>query len=387
MNITQAWILPIGGEKPSPGELEFGDISLGEIAPDEALVEPLLVGWEGNCFHAVQRNPIDICRARGEKQVVVGNSGIVRVLRPPAIPQQQALREGDVCLVQANYKPDAFGYGMNGAAFGYDAPGTIGLLARRTKIRASCLVPLPAGTAHSPEQWAAFSIRYVTAFANWRVAYGTWRLQVTEEDQAVPYVWGWGGGTTFAELTLARIRGARACIITSKDNRISLAQAHGLIAVDRRDFPDIAFDERQAGEPGYTERYRASEKLFLKLVREETDGMGVSIFVDYLGGTLLRATLKALAREAVVTTAGWREGVRTSFLRASECIERHQHIHTHYARRREVVDSMEFGERHGWMPPEESIATPWAYDRLPDLVTAYRDGDVDTYFPLIRVNP
>ncbi len=388
MYVTRAWILPIGEEKhPSPGNLEFGEIPFAALEPDEALIEPLYVGWEGNCFHAVQRAPIDVCRARGESRVVVGNSGVVRVLRPPASSPTENLREGDVCLVQPNYKPDAFGYGMNGAAFGYDAPGTVGLFAEQTKIRANCLIPLPHDTRHSMEQWAAFSIRYVTAFANWRVAYGTWRLQVTEKDQAVPYVWGWGGGTTFAELTLAAMQGAEASILTSRDSRITLAKAHGLSAVDRRQFPDISFDDRRAREAGYVERYLASEEMFMQKVHEATRGTGVSIFVDYLGGPLLRATLKALARAGVVTTAGWREGLRTTLVRAIECIERHQHIHTHYARRSEVLAAMEFGESHGWMPPAEAIAEPWPYERVPDLVASYASGDVDTYFPLVRVNP
>jgi NADPH:quinone reductase-like Zn-dependent oxidoreductase len=387
MHLTPAWILQAGDEThPSPGQLEFGEIPLSALEPDEALVEPLYAGWEGNCFHAVQRQPIDVCRARGESRVVLGNSGVVRVLRPPASSQPENLREGDVCLVQPNYRPDAFGYGMNGSAFGYDAAGTVGLLAKRTKIRANCLIPLPSHTRHSLEQWAAFSIRYVTAFANWRIAYGTWRLQVTEQDQTAPYVWGWGGGTTFAELTLAAIQGAEATIVTSRDRRITLAKAHGLSAVDRRQFPDLSYDEQRAHEPDYAERYRSSEKLFLQNVHESTHGMGASIFIDYLGGSMLRPTLKALARAGVVTTAGWREGPRTTYIRAIECIERHQHIHTHYARRSEVLAAMEFGESHGWMPPTEAIAQPWPYESVPNLVATYASGDLDAYFPLVRVN-
>jgi NADPH:quinone reductase-like Zn-dependent oxidoreductase len=399
---TQAWILPAGDpgssgsgnagttEQPTqPGSLHLGELGLSELGPGDALVEPVLVGWEGNCYHAVQRRPLDIAQARGEKQVVLGNSGVVRVLRPPLSPTHEVLREGDLCLVQGNVKPDRLGYLTNGAAFGYDAPGTVGLLARRTVIPGSCLVPLPDGTPYSVEQWAAFSIRYITAWANWRVAYGTWRLQVTEEDQRAPYVWGWGGGTTFAELTLAKFHGAEANIITSQDTRMVLAEKHGLTAVDRRTFPDLASADPASGGQVDDEsraRQRASEKLFLNAVREATGGLGVSIFVDYLGGSLQRSTLKALARQGVITTAGWREGLKTTFVRAIECIERHQHIHTHYARRSEVLDAMAFGEQHGWMPPPEAIGSPCAYESLPDLVENYAAGRVEEYFPLVRVN-
>ncbi|MEH1169327.1 hypothetical protein V6V47_28505 [Micromonospora sp. CPCC 205539] len=387
METTQAWILPAGPtDRREHGSLHLGTVALSEPGPEDALVEPVLVGWEGNCYHAVQRRPIDIARARGEQQVVLGNSGVVRVLRPPLFQTNETLREGDLCLVQANCRPDRFGYPVNGAAFGYDAPGTVGLLARRTVIPGTCLVPLPTDTLYSAEQWAAFSIRYVTAWANWRIAYGTWRLQMTKEDQPVPFVWGWGGGTTFAELTLAASQGAEATIITSHDERMNLAKGQGLAAVDRRAFPDIAFGERDAADPDQVARYRASEAIFLSAVRDATGGLGVSIFVDYLGGSLLRATLKALARQGVVTTAGWREGLKTSLVRASECIERHQHVHTHYARRFEVVDAMAFGERRGWMPPTGAIGEPWNYDDLPGLVDAYAEDQVVAYFPLVRVN-
>ncbi|BCB74595.1 zinc-binding dehydrogenase [Phytohabitans flavus] len=382
-----AWILPAGDPaRPGPATLHKGRVTIGPAGPEDALVEPVLVGWEGNCFHAVQRQPIDIARRRGETQVVLGNSGVVRVLRPPQRHTHEILREGDMCLVQANCKPDRFGYALNGAAFGYDATGTVGLFARRTVIPGRCLVPLPEESSYTIEQWAAFSIRYVTAWANWRVAYGTWRLQVTEEDQAAPYVWGWGGGTSFAELTLAALHGAEATIITSHERRITTAKNRGLSAVDRRAFPNIAFDERRHEDSTYVARYRASEQVFLAAVRDATRGLGVSIFVDHLGGSLLRATLKALARQGVVTTAGWREGLRTTFVRAAACIERHQHIHTHYARRSEVLDAMAFGERCGWMPPPEAISPPWNYDDMPDLVDAYAANHVETYFPLVRVN-
>ncbi|WP_183154623.1 hypothetical protein [Streptomyces shenzhenensis] len=48
---------------------------------------------------------------------------------------------------------------------------------------------------------------------------------------------------------------------------------------------------------------------------------------------------------------------------------------------------MEFAERHRWMAPDDALAEPWSYERVPDLVTSYAAGDIDTYFPLICVSP
>jgi len=383
-NSCDAWVLRINTEpRPVPGRLERGAIELDELLPQEVLVEPLLVGWEGNNHHAVQRRPIDICAARKEQQVVLGNAGIVRVLEPGAAVH--GLREGDLCMTFPNYNPDRFGYLMNNSAFAYDAPRTVGLLAKRTKIRASGLFPIPPGTRHSLAQWAAFAIRYVTAWSNWRVAYGAWRLQVPEHEQPFPQVVGWGGGTTFAELTLAVRHGAAATMIASRPSRFALAKAHGLRSIDRTQFPHIEHDEKRAKEDGYEARYRGSEEVFMRLLHEATHGNGADIFVDYIGGPLQRATTKALARQGVLTTAGWREGMRMSFMRAAACIERHLYVHTHGARNCEVVTAMEYGERTGWMPPIDG-EQPWPYLQVPELVELYAAGKVDSYFPLIEVN-
>lgn len=372
------------GQRPGPAELERGFVELQGLGQSEVLVEPLLVSWEGNCHHAVQRRPVDLCRVRNEPSVVIGNAGVVRVLKLG--PDVTGLTEGDVCSVFASYRRDEFGYMVHGGVFGYDAGGTVGLLAKRTKLPADCLIRLPEGTRHSLAQWAAFGVRYVTAWSNWRVALGTWRLQVTEEDQPHPHVWGWGGGTTFAELTLAQRAGAKAAMIASHPARFNLAESHGLIPIDRRRFPHILYDEQKADVPEYEDRYRASEQTFLRAVRDVTGERGVSIFVDYLGSPVLRATLKSLARQGVVTTAGWREGMRTPLFRAIECIRRRQHVHTHFARRPEADAAMEYGERTGWMPPIGPDEKPWRYDDVPKMVAAYAANQIDSYFPLVEVN-
>ena len=369
---------------PGPGRLELGQVSFDDLLGNEVLVEPLLVGWDSEAQHALERQPVDVCSVRGEPEVVLGSSGVVRVLKPG--PGVTGLKEGQICLLQGNYRPDRFGYMQQGGEFGYDARGTVGLLARRTKIRQSSLVPLPRDTRHSLAQWAAFGSRYVTAWANWRVAHATWRLQVNEQDQLMPHVWGWSGGTTFAELTLAQRYGARAAMIADGPAELALADRHGLIHVDRRRFPDIEFDERRIGETDYERRYRASEQVFLGIVGEITHGLGVSIFVDHVGAPLIRPTVEALGREGVVTTAGWCKGTRVAIVRAHECLQRHQFVHTHYARPDEVRAAMQFGERTGWMPPVIPNVRPWAYDQLPELVAACNTNEVGTYFPLVQVN-
>src|SRR5262245_59449414 len=117
--VTEAWVLPSGS-----GALEQRTVDLGELGRDEALVEPLLGCWEGNMTHAVRRQPVDIARARGEPFVILGNSGVVRVL---AVGEDvKTLGEGDECVVFANGGIDPHGYMET--VYAYDAKNTFGIL-------------------------------------------------------------------------------------------------------------------------------------------------------------------------------------------------------------------------------------------------------------------
>lgn len=384
MITTDAWVLRRAGREGSA--LDTGDfrkerITIPALDDDELLVEPLYGAWEGNMSHAIARRPIDVCRQRGEDAVVVGNSAVLRVLRVGAAVRD--VREGDVGALLGSGEVDAFGYMTR--AFAYDAPGTIGVLAKRTKVRARQFVAVPEGTAHSLAQWAVHSLRYATAWSNWKVAHGAYRLQVSAAEDPTPHVWGWSGGTTFAELDLARRHGCRVAMLSGSDERLASVRAHGIAAVDRRRFPDIEVDERRyAADPAYRARYQASEAALLAEVREHTRGRGAAIFLDYLGAPVLRATLKALAREGVLASAGWMLGMNTPIHRAIECIHRHIHVHTHYARRDDLVEAMAYSEATGWMP---EVTEVYDWDDVPALAHAAAAGTTRSFFPVFRVNP
>ncbi len=383
MYTTDAWVLHRGATDASePAELRREPFSFGELAPDEVLVEPLYGCWEGNMGHALARKPIDICRARKEEKVVIGNAGVVRVLKPGSAVTH--LREGDACVFSGVLVTDKYGYMTQ--AFGYDAPNTVGLLAKQTKVAAKCLLPIQRGTRHSLQQWAAFSLRYITAWSNWRVAFGTYRLQMREEDLPAPFAWGWGGGVTLAELDLARRFGCKTAMISGRASRLEVIERLGIHPVDRRQFKDIEYDEqRYRSDPAYKAAHQQSEKLFLQLVEKHTGGEGVSIFLDYIGTPVIRSTLKALSRQGVVATAGWRDGMAVSHNRAVACISRHTHVHTHYARRQESVVAMEYAETMGWLPPLSGDA--WRFDDVPALAAAFARDAVDSYFPIYQINP
>lgn len=398
---TEAWVLhegplPAKGDRPQPPRGSGGSISdeafrletfeFPEPTGDDCLVEPLYGCWEGNFSHAIARVPVDICRQRGESKVVLGNSGVVRVLRPG--PEVKALREGDVCLLVGTHIKDRYGYMK--LAYAYDAPNTMGLMAKRSNVPERALMPVPRDSGFTLPQWAAFNLRYLTAWSNHRVAYGAWRLQVPEKlfPEGFP-VWAWGGGVSYAQLTLAKMKDAARCVlITSSQARRELAARAGLETLDRSTYPDLSFHEsRYDTDPEYAARYRDCEKRFVQEVRARTDGEGVAIFIDNIGTPVFRATLKALAREGVVTTCGWKKGMRLEILRAMECIARHTFIHTHYATRPEAEDAVRFACERGWMVPRDALGKIWEWNEVATLAESHMRDTIDSYFPIYRVNP
>jgi NADPH:quinone reductase-like Zn-dependent oxidoreductase len=383
---TDAWVLhsaPVinDAQRSNRGTLSRENYVLPPVELDEALVEPLFGSWEANIDHALARQPIDLCRTRLEDPIILGNLGVVRVLQPARTTASS--REGDICMVMPFAKRDPYGYAE--LIYAYDGPGTIGVLAKRTKIRGDLLLPIPRDSAYELGQWAAYA-RYFTAWDNWRVAYRCWLSQMDGHDPTDKLVFGWGGGVVFAELQLARRAGFRVAMTASSDRRLSYLREHGIIAVDRRLFPDLQYDpDAVRDDPEYARNYRASEAQFIKTIDELSDGAGVAIFVDNIGAPLYKATVKALGRQGVLATVGWKQGMRINSLRASECIKRHLHVNTHVWRYDDSPEIRDYQESTGWIPAIDPGAI-YDFDDIPQLAADYQAGRLDTYFPLFRVN-
>lgn len=384
MSSAKAWVLR-AGPQGAAGELPRGELELGEVAVRapgeyEVLVEPRVGCWEANMEHALSRSPVDIVRQRGEDQIVIGTCGVVRVLSVGA--SVRGLAEGQDCLWIPFGEIDQHGYAKTICA--YDAPGSPGLLAQRFVTGADRLVPVPDGP-HAIERWAPFA-RYFTAWDNWRVTSRVWRSQVGDAWSEQPLVVGWGGGVVFAELELARREGFRTAMVSGRDTRLAEIAASGAIPIDRREFPDLNYDAaKQSGDPDAMDRYRASEARFLEIVGELSGGRGASVFLDNLGGGLYRATLKSLAREGVVSTVGWKDGMKLWHLRATECISRHIHVNTHAWRFDDCAHIRDVQQQSGWLPAvsEEDVTS---FENVPDLAAGYARDSIDGYFPLFSVN-
>jgi NADPH:quinone reductase-like Zn-dependent oxidoreductase len=260
----------------------------------------------------------------------------------------------------------------------------MGVLAKRTKLRADMLLPVPRETGYSLAQWSAYA-RYFTAWDNWRVAYRCWLAQMEDQDPGDHLVFGWGGGVVFAELLLACRLGFRVAMTASTDKRLSLLAEHGITPVDRRLFPDLHYDSSAQSDPESVHRYRTSEKEFLRTISALSGGAGAAIFIDNIGAPLYKATLKALARQGVLTTVGWKHGMRMFSHRASECIKRHLHVNTHIWRRGDSAEIRDYQESTGWIADIDPTAI-YGFDDIPLLAEDYSASRIDSYFPLFRVN-
>lgn len=364
--VTEAWMLSSGHGRNEPGRLEKGSFTFSDITAEEVLAESIYGCWEGNMSHAINRNPIDVCMARNEDAIVLGNAGVVRILKTGR--DVTTIKTGDLCLLFCNGVWDEYGYPIK--ILGYDAPGTMGVLAKMMKVHAQQVLPLPEDSLFSLPQWAAFSLRYITAYANWQVAYTCWRSQMQSVKAEEIFVCAWGGGVSLAEVTLAKLMGCQVAMVASTPERLALLQSLGIIPINRHALGGTDFEE-----------------AFVKLIHAHTGGKGVSIFIDNIGAPVYKTTLKALARQGVIATSGWKHGAVLPISRAMECINRHLYVHTHYARYAEGEAAMRYAQKHHWMAPISADEKIYTWEEIPDLVEDYASGRLATYFPIFSVNP
>ena len=228
------------------------------------------------------------------------------------------------------------------------------------------LIRLPEDSALTLRQWAAFSLRWITAWANWRIAWGAFRLQMPDVPPEEVYVWGWGSGVALAELALAAGHGCRTVMMTSRPERAAEIESYGIEPLDRTILA--------AGK---------TEELLLAEVQRRTGQRGVSIFVDNIGADYA-ATVKAVGRQGVITTSGWKHRTVFPVSRPIECQNRRLHVFTHYASRKDSEDAVAWAESSGWAPHDQEAIVPW--DGIGQLAEDYAAGSVQSYYPIFRVN-
>ena len=125
---TEAWILRQGTKgDDQAGVLERTLYELPEMTECSVLAEPIYATWEANMMHSLERKPVDVCRIRREKEVVLGNSGVARIVAKGA--KVTTCDVGDICSLIPIGSRDRHGHMIK--VLGYDMPNVMGILAKQ----------------------------------------------------------------------------------------------------------------------------------------------------------------------------------------------------------------------------------------------------------------
>jgi NADPH:quinone reductase-like Zn-dependent oxidoreductase len=163
---------------------------------------------------------------------------------------------------------------------GEHVPGT---LAELVLLPAANVLPLPP--LDPPLTWAeaaAFSLVTLTA---WRMIVTRARVQPGE----LVLLWGIGGGVSLTAMRIAKLRGARAIVTSSSDEKLAAARRLGA---------DVTINHR-------THKV-ASE------VRALTAKRGVDVVIENVGAATWEESLRCLAKGGRLVTCGATSGPRIS---------------------------------------------------------------------------
>ena len=148
-----------GRDPVRSGELTMAEIERGQADPNYSL--------------KMQKAPAQVSRTKGPRYTPVSKrqdkpDGIAWILRNhPEITDAQVAKSAQLFTFLA---------GLNRTQCGTIVGGELLIIKnRKTILHETQIIPIPVSSPLSLEQWAAFSLRYITAWANWRVA---WRASV-----------------------------------------------------------------------------------------------------------------------------------------------------------------------------------------------------------------
>jgi NADPH:quinone reductase-like Zn-dependent oxidoreductase len=147
-----------------------------------------------------------------------------------------------------------------------------GTYAEYVKLPAQNCFPIPQG--YSFEEAAAFPLVFITL---WRMLITNAELKPGESLLII----GIGGGVASASLQLAKKIGARVLVTSGSDEKLERAKKLGA---------DYGINHHKAD--------------FAKAVSDLTDGRGVDVVLDCVGGEVWRKSLASLARGGRLVTCG-----------------------------------------------------------------------------------
>jgi NADPH:quinone reductase-like Zn-dependent oxidoreductase len=365
---VNAWVL---SNKDGKREFDKRTVSLPTVNSSTSLVKPLAVGWEGNVSHAISREPIDINIQRKEEAVVLGNNGVVQLIKTEdARLEALAATCNGIFLVQPifhNGATDSNGY--LSSVFGYDMAGSSGLLSEYCVLPNKILMPLPIDFSAAPF-WASYTIRYMTA---WSVYHKSMKVYSAINDTNTKLnIVGWGGGTTLALLQLSALDGNTAIMLCGSEAKCIEAELHGVKAINTS---SIMHEARKDKHP----------MAFIKLLKAELkphlQGSGeIDIISDFVGEPTANASMALLGKGGVLATAGWKASPLVTVNRAASCIKQHTHVNCHHAHIEEIEAALQFGLEKSWCAKQTEN---YIFDDVLNVHDLYQNKKINSYFPVI----
>ena len=263
-----------------PEVLAYEDVPDPEPGPGDALI----------CVRAVGVNHVDLDMREGVSRLpitlphILGRevAGEIVAISDAASP----FKEGDRVWVTS--RPPCYNceYCLtgrdnlctNGVQFGVHIPGGY---AELLKAPASSLFPLPDHASF--EDAAASQIAFGTA---WHVLINRGALKAGQ----MALIHAAGSGIGSAAIQVARLAGAMVFATASTDQKLGRARhlgAHHLINYNREDFAQKVLDL--------------------------TDGLGVDLVMEHIGGEVFSKSLKCLKNDGVMVTVGGHGGEEVPF--------------------------------------------------------------------------
>ncbi len=157
--------------------------------------------------------------------------------------------------------------------FGEHDPGTI---CETMVVSEGSLLPIPSSIPFT--EAAAFPLATLTA---WRMMVSKAKVQPRDE----VLIWGIGGGVALAALQIAKLRGARAWVTSSSDDKLARARTLGADVLLNHSQVDVGRE-----------------------VRAQTGKRGVDVVIDSVGEATWSKSLGALGKRGRLVTCGGTSG-------------------------------------------------------------------------------
>jgi len=342
--------------------IALDDLELPAVGASDVRIRILAASAEHNVDHAALADTMNIADVRGGK-IYPGNSAVGEVSEIGS--DVTRFKTGDIVITHCNGEPDAYGYPLR--IWAYDQPESIGWYGEEAVVGDWQLVHAPLDCGLNFWEIAALPLRAPTAYHLWRRAIGIYRVKVSEEQNPVLNVLGFGGGVSELFLMLAKHEGHRAIFCSGSPDRRKHLEGLGIEGIDQKEFNRFAS--------------RDDVKAFSKAMKGLTKGEGAHIVCDMLRGPVFPAGLQVAARMGVNVSAGWQLDTANKYNSANLSVRQITLDHSHFETVANVAKATELYGKAFRPTVHKEI---YKFEDLPRAMEEMHQN-VQTGIPIVRI--